>query len=228
MIGTLVNVAAILAGGTLGLILRKGIPERIGDAVMKGLGLCVIYIGVSGALEGNNPLVAILAMVIGAGIGTLLDLDGKLNRLGERAEALLVKNGGNGRIAEGFVTASLLYCVGAMSVVGSLSSGLTGNHEMLFTKSLLDCISSIILGASFGAGVLLSAIPVLLYQGALTLLAQFVSPVLGATVIADMTCVGSLLIIAIGLNMLGITKLKVMDYILAIFLAIGFSLLMVQ
>jgi len=127
---------------------------------------------------------------------------------------------GKGGIAEGFVTASLIYCVGAMAVVGSLQSGLTGNHEMLYTKSMLDGISSMVLSASLGIGVALSALSVLVYQGAITLLAQVVAPVLTEAIVAEMTCVGSLMIMGLGLNMLGVTKLKVMDYVPAIAIVI--------
>jgi len=131
-----------------------------------------------------------------------------------------ISPGGKGGIAEGFVTASLIYCVGAMAVVGSLQSGLTGNHEMLYTKSMLDGISSMVLSASLGIGVALSALSVLVYQGAITLLAQVVAPVLTEAIVAEMTCVGSLMIMGLGLNMLGVTKLKVMDYVPAIAIVI--------
>ena len=127
--------------------------------------------------------------------------------------------GGSG-LSAGFVTASLIYCVGAMAVVGSLQSGLTGSHDMLFTKSLLDGISAIVLTASLGMGVGLSAVSVLIYQGAITLLAGLLAPVLTDAVVAEMTCVGSMLIFALGLNMIGVTKIKVMDFVPAIFLVI--------
>lgn len=211
-------MAAILLGGLLGLLLKKGIPEKMNDAIMKGVALCVLYIGLAGCLEGNNALIAILAMVLGAIVGCLLDLDARLSALGAFLERLL--KSGSGGLAGGFVTASLLFCVGAMAVVGSLQSGLTGDHTTLYAKSLLDGISSVIFAASLGAGVLLSAGAVLLYQGSITLLSQALSPILNASVIAEMTCVGSLLIIALGLNMLGVTKIKVMNYLPAIFIVI--------
>ncbi len=218
MLGTLVNAGAILTGSLVGLLLKKGIPEKMNDAIMKGVALCVLYIGLDGCLAGTNALITILSMVLGAIFGCLLDLDGQLGSLGKFLERLL--QSGSGSLANGFVTASLLFCVGAMAVVGSLQSGLTGDHTTLFAKSLLDGISSIVFAASLGMGVALSAAAVLLYQGAITLLAQALSPVLSEFVIAEMTCVGSLLIIALGLNMLGITKIKVMNYVPAIFLVI--------
>lgn len=225
MLGTIVNTIAIAAGSSIGLLLKKGIPQKITDAVMRGLALCSIYIGISGNLEGSKTLAMIVSMALGAVIGTALDLDGRLNSFGTSLEKKLGPNG-QGKIASGFITASLLFCVGAMGVVGSLQSGLTGNHEMLFTKSVLDFISSIVLSASLGVGVLLSAVTLLLYQGVITLLAQALAPILTDAVVAEMTSVGSLLIIGLGLNMLGITKLKIMDYVPAIFIVIGLCFIM--
>ena len=218
MVGTIVNAGAVIAGSLLGLLLKKGIPEKMNDAIMKGVALCVLYIGIEGCLKGSNALIAILSMVSGAVLGTLLDLEKRLNSLGLYLERLF--KSGSGSLANGFITASLLFCVGAMAVVGSLQSGLSGDHTMLFAKSLIDAISSIILAASMGAGVILSAVAVLIYQGAITLLAQALSPVLSTAVIAEMTCVGSLLIIALSLNMMGVTKTKVTNYVPAIFLVI--------
>ncbi len=223
MLGTLVNAGAILFGGLLGLLLKKGLPERVTEAVMKGVALCVLYIGIDGCLEGSNTLAAIISMVLGVIVGTLLDLDGRLCSLGNFLEHKL-KSGGGG-ISNAFVTASLLFCVGAMAVVGSLQSGLTGNHTMLYTKALLDGISALVFAAGLGLGVMLSAVAVLLYQGAITLLAQALSPILSDPVIAEMTCVGSLLIIGLGLNMLGAIKLKIMNFVPAIFFAIAVSYL---
>ena len=212
MLGTIVNAGAIILGCAVGLLLRRGIPDRVTDAVMKGIGLCVIYIGVSGALEGEKTIAMIIAMAAGGAIGTALDLNGGMERLGRLLEEKLAR-GGSG-LSAGFVTASLIYCVGAMAVVGSLQSGLT------YTKSLLDGISAIVLTASLGIGVGLSAVSVFVYQGAITLLAGLLAPVLTDAVVAEMTCVGSMLIFALGLNMIGVTKIKVMDFVPAIFLVI--------
>ncbi len=222
MLGTWVNVAAVLVGGFIGLLLKKGLSQRLGDTLMKGIGLCLIYIGISGALSGQDTLRLILSVVFGALIGEGLDLDKRVPALGEWIAGFFRKKEGQSgdSIAEGFITASLAFCVGAMTVVGSLQSGLTGNHEMLFTKSLLDFIGAIIYAASLGAGVLLSAAFVLVFQGGITLLAGFVSPFLGDVVIAEMTCVGSVLIVGLGLNLLGATKLKLMNYVPAIFLPV--------
>ena len=225
MLGTIVNTVAVVAGGAIGLLLKKGIPQKVTDAVMQGLALCVIAMGISGALGGSKTLTMIVSMALGAVVGTLLDLDGRLNRLGENVEKKLAP-GGQGRIATGFVTASLLYCVGALGIVGSLQSGLTGDHSMLYTKSMPDFISSIVLCASLGVGVMLSAATLFLYQGLITLLAQALAPVLTDAVIAEMTCVGSLLIIGMGLNMLGVTRIKIMDYVPAMFIVIGLCFIM--
>ncbi len=227
MLGTLVNTVAVILGASIGLVLKKGIPQRFSDSIMKAVALCVIYIGIDGCLEGKKTLVTIISLAVGALLGELLRLDDMVNNLGKKLEEKISKNKNNdGGIAKGFVAASLLFCVGAMTIVGSLESGISGNHEILFSKSLLDFISSIVFSASMGVGVIFSAIFVFVYQGALTLLAQFIGPYLSDVVIAEMTCAGSLLIIALGLNMLGITKIKVMNYIPAVFLPILLCLFM--
>ena len=221
MISAIVNAAAVIIGSCIGLLLKKGIPERLSDIMMKGLGLCTLYIGISGALEGENTIVLIISMVVGALIGEGIDLDDKLNRLGRFLEnRFKTKDGNKVSIAEGFVTASLLFCVGAMTIVGSLQSGLTGDHEMIFAKSMLDFVAAIIFASSLGIGVIFSAVFVLVYQGAIVLLAQWLSPLLTDYTIGEMTCAGSVIIIALALNMLGITKMKVMNFVPAIFMPI--------
>lgn len=224
MIGAIVNTLAAVVGGLLGSLLKKGIPERFADLVQKGLALCVLYIGIKGSLVGTNTLVTILSLVLGAILGELMNIDGAIERLGAWAQRKLSKGGS--RLGEGFVTASLLFCVGSMAVVGSLQSGLTGNHETIFTKSMLDFVSAIILASTLGLGVCLSGIFVLVYQGAIVLLARWAAPILSDYVVAEMSCAGSLLIVALGLNMLGITKLKVANLLPAMFLPIVFCLFM--
>ena len=224
MIGTVVNTLAAVVGGLLGSLLKRGIPERFADLVQKGLALCVLYIGVKGSLAGTNTLVTILSLVLGAILGELLNIDGGIERLGAWAQSKLSKGGS--RIGEGFVTASLLFCVGSMSVVGSLQSGLTGNHETIFTKSMLDFVSAIILASSLGLGVCLSGAFVLVYQGAIVLLARWAAPILSDYVVAEMSCAGSLLIVALGLNMLGIAKIKGANLLPAMFLPIILCLFM--
>ena len=221
MLGTIVNTVAVIIGAAIGMLLKKGLPEKLSDTMMKGLGLCTLYLGISGSLKGENSLILIISMVVGALIGEGIDLDAKLNQFGTWLEnKFKSKEGGKVSIAEGFVSASLLFCVGGMTIVGSLQSGLQGNHEMLFNKSMLDFVAAIIFASSMGVGVMLSAAFVFVYQGAITLAAQWVAPFLTDTIIAEMTCAGSVIIIGIGLNLLGITKLKVMNYVPAIFIPI--------
>ena len=218
MLGTIVNVFAVLAGGTIGLLLKFGIPEKLEKSLMTALGLCTMFIGISGLSEGKNTLVLILSMVIGTLIGELLDLDKQINRPGEYIQEKFRRLSGKGSIAEGFVTASLLFCVGAMTIVGSMQSGLTGNHETLFAKSALDFVAAILFASSLGIGVLFSAAFVLVYQGGITLLAGFAAPLLSEAAIAEMSCVGSLILIALAFNMIGLSKFKVMNFVPAIFL----------
>ena len=220
MLGVLVNTATVIVGSLVGLIFKRVIPKKLTDAVMIGIGLVTIYIGISGALKGENTLILIGSVVFGAIIGTALDLDRRLNGLGDLIGRRFRKTtDGSVSVAEGFVTASLLFCVGAMTIVGSLNAGLTGDNTMLFTKSILDLISSAILAASLGVGVLCAAAFVFVFQGALVLLAQYLQPVLTASAINEMTCAGSLIIIALGLNIIGISKLKVANYLPAIIIA---------
>ncbi len=221
MLGTIVNAAAIVAGAIIGIALKKGLPERMADTLMKGVGLCTMFLGISGSLQGENSLILILSMVIGTLIGEGIDLEDKVGRLGLWVEGRVKKSqDGKVSIAEGFVTASLLFCVGAMAIVGSLQSGLMGNHEMLFGKSILDFIVAVVFSSTLGIGVAFSSGLVFLYQGSITLLAQWISPYLTDMVIAEMTCVGSVVMIGLGLNIIGITKLRVMNYVPAIFIPI--------
>ena len=226
--GTLVNTATVMIGSVIGLFLGNLLPERLRDTVMKGLGLCTLFIGVTGMLDGGNALITIISVAVGAVIGELCDLDWRLNRFADGLEARFKRDGKGPSIAEGFVTASLVFCVGAMTIVGALNDGLTGNHEMLFTKATLDFVSSMIFASSLGIGVLFAAVSVLVLEGGIACLASLVAPVLqqNASTIPEMTVVGSVLIMGLGLNILGITKLKVMNYLPAIFLPILLCLFM--
>lgn len=219
--GTLVNTAAVLAGSAIGLLVGKGLPARLSDTVMKGMSLCTVFIGITGMLGGQNPLITILSVVLGALIGELCDLDGLLHRFSDRLERRFSRIGNRSPIAEGFITASLLFCVGAMTVVGALQDGLSADHTVLFTKSVMDFISSIIFASALGIGVLLSAGTVLILEGGIALLASLLSPILSTgNTVAEMTVVGSVLILGMGLNIMGVTKLKIMNYVPAIFLPI--------
>jgi uncharacterized membrane protein YqgA involved in biofilm formation len=223
MLGVLVNTATVIIGSLVGLIFKRGIPKKLTDAVMLGIGLCTLVIGITGALKGENPLVLIAAVVLGAIVGTLLDIDRHLNNLGQYLGRRFKKDDGAVSVAEGFVTASLLFCIGAMTIVGSLNSGLTGDNRMIFTKSLLDLVSACMLSVSLGIGVIFAAAFVFVFQGAIVLLAQFLQPVLTASAINELTCAGSLIIIALGLNIVGITKIKVANYLPSILFAPIFS-----
>ncbi len=226
MLGVFVNTLTVILGTVIGILFRKFLPQRLGDAVMKGVALCVLYIGISGMLDGTNAIIAILSMACGAIVGTLIDIDKWFNRFADFLQTKLArkkKEGASSTLAEAFVSSSLLFCVGAMTIVGSLDAGLRGDNSTLYAKAVLDGISSIFFASSLGFGVLLSAVTVFVYQGALVLLAGVLQSVLtNEFIIAEMTCVGSLLIIALGLNMLGITKIKVMNYLPAIFFPILF------
>lgn len=218
MIGVLVNTLTVIVGSLIGLFFKKGIPKKISDAIMLGIGLCTIYIGISGMLEGNQTLIVIISMVLGAIVGTALELDDKINAIGNFISRRFQKKSlEQVSITEGFVTASLLFCIGAMTIVGSLNAGLTGDNKMLFTKSVLDFISSIMLSVSLGIGVLISALFVFIFQGGLVLLSTFLQPILSQGVISEITCVGSILILALGLNIIGITKIKVVNYLPSLF-----------
>lgn len=217
MTGVLINTATVILGSILGLLLKKGIPEKISKAAMTAIGLCTVYIGIDGALDGENTIVLIVSMVSGVIVGTALNIDGHLERLGGFIEKKMKGKGTGGNIAQGFITASLLFCVGAMTIVGSLNAGLTGNNELLITKSVLDLISSCMLASTLGIGVIFAAFFVLLYQGGLVLLSGLLQNVLTSEeLIAEITCAGSVMIIALGLNILGITKIKVANLLPAL------------
>ena len=219
MPGVFVNMATAVIGGLLGTFFKKGIPEKISTAVMTAVGLCVVYIGIDGALKGDNTLVLIISMLIGTVIGSLIDIDDKINRLGLWVEKKFSKGEKKVSIAEGFVTSTLLFCVGSMTVVGSLNAGLPGDNRMLYTKAVLDLVSGTVIATTCGIGVVFSAISVLVIQGGIVLLAEQLNGVLTTSAINEMTCVGSVIIIALGLNLVGISKFKVANFMPAIFLA---------
>ena len=222
MIVTIINTVTVVIGGCIGLFLKKGISQKVADAMMKALGLCVLFIGIQGALVGENTLVTIISMILGVFIGESLDIDTKLNNVIEKLEKKLVKNQNREgmSLSQGMINASVLFCVGSMTIVGCLNAGFNQDYSLLLTKSALDFCSSIIFASTMGLGVLLSAFVVLFYQGGLTLLAIWVAPFLSTAVINEMTCAGCLIVIGSGLNLLGLTKLKLINYIPAMFLPI--------
>ncbi len=219
MLGVIVNVITVIIGSAVGLLLKKGIPEKVSKAVMVGLGACTLYIGISGSLCGENVLILISSVVLGTIAGTLLNIDGAISGLAKRVEAKFSRQGDNVSVAQGIITATLLFCVGSMTVTGSIQAGLTGDNSVLFTKAMLDLVSSMMLASSLGIGVLLSSVAVLVIQGGLVLLAGLIAPFMSVGAINEMTCAGSVLIIMIGTNLMGITKIKVADFLPAILFA---------
>ncbi len=216
MLGTIVNTIAILLGGMLGLIFRRGISDRFKNTVMKGLGLSVFMIGLAGALRSENILLLIFSMVIGSLIGEAMNIEDKLERFGKWIEN---RSGqGEGQVAKGFVVASLMYCVGAMAIVGALESGLTGNHETLYAKSLLDGVTAVIFASTLGIGVLFAAGSVLVYQGAITIAASALAAVLVDSVIVEMSAIGGLLIMGIAMNILEFKRVPVGNMLPAVFI----------
>ena len=217
--GAVVNFFLVIIGSLLGLLFKKGIPERIRQTLMTGMAFCVLYIGITGLFEAQaNILVMIVCMALGSIIGEVIDLDKRVNNLGLRIENSFKKKDSNTKIAEGFVAATLLFCVGAMTIVGSLDSGINGDNTTLYSKSVIDCIAAVALTSSMGIGVIFAAASTLVIEGGLTLLAGVISPILSDYIIAQMSVIGSLLIIALALNMLGVTKIKVMNFVPAILL----------
>jgi uncharacterized membrane protein YqgA involved in biofilm formation len=223
LIGTVVNAIAIVVGSLIGLLFRKGIPEKVNQTVIHAVGLAVILIGIKGALRTDSVLLVIGSLVAGGVVGELAGIENGLEALGHWIGRRLGSTTDDG-IARGFVTASLVFCVGAMAIVGSLESGLTGNHQTLFAKSVLDGVTSILFTASLGAGVIFSAFPVVLYQGAITLAAGAVKPLLTPEVIGQLSSVGGLLIVAIGTNLLGMTRIRIGNLLPAIIVPFLYAL----
>ncbi len=245
--GTVVNTGAVLVGSVVGLIIKLFIdlaakraakntavlpedenrPSRLAYlpvAVQNGLGLCAVVIGILGTFDFNtgyklNVLVAILSVVLGAVVGEMLDLDGLLNRFGQFIEKKM--KGRGGRVAESFVSSTLLFCVGAMTISGAIESGMEHQHNTYYAKSMLDLVSSVVFASTMGIGVVFSAVAVLGIQSGLTGIAVLAGGAIPADVTAEMIGVGSLLIIAIGTNLLGMTKIKIMNYLPAMFFPIA-------
>ncbi len=216
MLGTIVNALAIVLGSVIGLIFRGGIPDKYNDTVMKSIALAVVLIGIMGALETQDVMLVIVSLAIGSILGEFLRIEANLDRLGNWIERKTGKK--EGGVAKGFVAASLLFCVGSMAIVGALDSGLTGNHETLFAKSILDGISSVIFTSTMGIGVIFSAVIVFLYQGFIAVTASFMKDFLTEPVIREMSAIGGLLIMAIGFNILEFKRLKVGNMLPAVFI----------
>ncbi|GAB2537087.1 DUF554 domain-containing protein [Gracilibacillus alcaliphilus] len=224
LLGTLVNGLCIIIGTIIGLIFTN-IPERIKHVALQGIGLVVTLIGIQMAIQADNVIMILLSLLLGGMVGTAVHLEDNLNRIGQRLEERVSK-GRKGNVTEGFITASLIFVIGAMAIVGALDGGLRGDHEVLFTKAFLDGFMAMVLTTTLGYGVVFSVIPVVLYQGSIALLAVQINRIFPEQVltgfISEVTAIGGLLILAIGLNILQITKFKIGDFLPAIFLFIIF------
>ena len=227
MNGTIVNTISIIVGSLIGISLKNGFIKEKSNAIIGALGLSVIIIGLQGVINYNEPLKLIVSLSLGVLIGEVFDFDNLINRFARIIEKRFSK-GEEGRFVQGFVGASILFGVGAMAIVGSIQSGLESNQTILYTKSLLDFISSIIYASTFGWGVLFSAFVILIYQGAITLFSFIIAPYLTIVIINDISAVGSALVMAIGLNMLNITKLKLANFLPAIIVMIAISIIMLS
>lgn len=218
--GVIVNAVVVLICGIIGIGLKAGIPERFNERIMHGIGLCVVVLGIVGVMTVENTIVMIISVLLGAITGEALRLEERLKISVQKIEEKVQHNKRFSNLGEGFIAATMIFCVGSMAIVGSLESGLLGNHSTLYAKSILDGIVSVLLGSSLGAGVILSSIPILVYQGGIMLFANTMAPYLGDAVINEVVVVGSLLLIGLGLNMLDITELKIMNYVPAMFFPI--------
>lgn len=217
-LGTLVNFAAIVIGSLIGYVVKRGIPSGIKNTVMQGLGLSVFLIGMKMAFQTQNELILIGSLALGGIIGELLAIEDRLEGLGRWLESKVGSS--DGGISKAFVTTSLIYCVGAMAIMGSIQDGLTGKTDTLFAKAMLDGISAVIFTSTMGIGVIFSAVPVLLYQGSITLAAASVKEFLSPHVVAEMTATGGILILGIGINILGIKVIRVGNLLPAILFAV--------
>lgn len=220
--GNFINTLAIFIGGTIGLFINKGIPTRIEQTLMKALALSAIFIGITGMMSGENTLFIILSMVIGSVLGEWVDLDKRINHIGVSLEKRFPTKKEGSSLSKGFMMGSLIMAVGAMAILGPLESGLTGIHTLLLTKAVMDGITSFVLASSLGVGVLFSGVLVFLYQGVITLFASGLDLLLTDSMINDINAIGSLLILALGLNMLEVTELKVMNFVPAVFVPLLF------
>lgn len=226
LMGASVNAISVIVGGLLGFFIKKGLSERINEILMNGLGLIVLYIGISGALKGQQLLVVVFSIISSVIILELIGSSIRLKHLVLNIKNRFKGSSKNEVLSDGFIDSTLFVCVGAMAIVGSLQSGMASNNQILYTKSAIDFVAAIIMSSLLGFGVCFTGISVFLYEGFLTLSSRAISSYLTTSVINEVTCVGSILMIGLALNMLNITNIKLTKYILAPFLAIFFCILM--
>ncbi len=218
MLGTVVNAISILLGGSLGSGLGSNLSKRYSETLLNAVSVSVILIGLKSALETKNILLLICCMALGSIVGEFLRIEDRLNCLSELLEKKFSKHHGN--LAEGFMTATLIYCVGAMSIIGAIESGVSNNHSTLFAKSILDGVSSLVFSSTLGIGVPLAAVSVFIYQGSITLLSGLLASYLPMEALNELSAVGGLLVMIIGLNILKITKIRVGNMLPATFLPV--------
>ena len=222
--GTIVNTLAIIAGAMIGVIAKKAIPQRMGDLVMSAIPIVVMVLGVQFGIASSNILIVIVSLVVGGIIGEWIDIDRRLDDFVVRIQSRM--KGGDSNFSAAFVSTTLIYCVGSMAILGSIESGINGNHTILYTKSLMDGISAIFFASTLGAGVIFSGISVFIYQGILTVLAGYIGPYLSPEVVTEMSASGGILLIALSFTILGIKKIKVANLLPAIFLPVILMLFM--
>lgn len=218
MLGTIVNVLAVLAGGSLGLLLNKKLPERFVKIFFQVIGLFTLFLGFSMAMETTRVMHMVMALVLGGLIGEGLRIDRWFEKIGDALKRKMKT--GNERFTEGLLTAFLLYCMGSLTILGAIEEGMGGSSRLLLIKSLMDGVSSIALASGLGVGVLFSAIPLLLYQGGLTLLAMSMGDFVPQLYITELSAVGGVLLIGLGINILGIKKINVMNMLPALVMII--------
>lgn len=224
MWGTIVNSIAIIAGSLLGFLIKGGIGENYRQIITQGLGLAICVVGIMDAIKTNNIILVIISLMIGAIIGEWLGIDYRINSLGRWVQSKIGKK--DSRFSQGFITATLVYCVGAMAIMGSLESGLYDNHKILYVKSALDGVTAIVFASTMGIGVIFSAVCVFIYQGLITLGASLLKPYLNEMVVTEMSAIGGILILAIGISMLGMKKIKVANLLPAVFIPLIYDIIL--
>lgn len=234
-LGTILNTAGILLGGLLGWLFGKFLPERIQESLTRTCGICVLFIGIAGALEGmltvdgaavvsGKTMMIVICLALGALLGELLNIEGGFARFGQWLK-IKTGNAKDKKFVEGFVTASLTVCIGAMAIVGAIQDGLSGDYSVLATKAVLDLVIVLVMTCSLGKGCVFSAIPVALFQGSITLLARLIKPLMTEAALANLSLIGAILIFCVGVNLVWGKKIRVANLLPAIVLAVAMAFL---